>query len=122
MQYKLFEQLMRAESSCHGGDNDVNVFRAFDAKQDDKQKLDFIDFVQIPPASTIGSHKHGDNREWYFILQGKGQMTFCGEQINVEQGDVLVNPEQGEHSLVNHSNQDILLVVIQFSARGSDGY
>lgn len=67
----------------------------------------------IPPGSTIGYHRHGDNEEMYILLEGEGLMTIAGEEVTVGKGDMILNPAGGEHGLVNNSSADIDLLVIQ---------
>lgn len=105
---------MEIEENCHGGKNSITVFRAFDQNLSD-EKIDFIDFVLLPPAATIGRHKHGDNTEWYVILSGHGTMLFKDEVIDVKPWDALANPPFGEHELKNDSEEDITLIVFQLS-------
>jgi mannose-6-phosphate isomerase-like protein (cupin superfamily) len=72
-----------------------------------------MDRVVIPPKSTIGTHKHGNNEEIYILLEGQGTMTIDNEPVTVKQGDMILNPAFGEHGLVNDSDADIDLLVIQ---------
>jgi len=106
--------LMQVEYNCHDGLDHVEVFRAFSAEQDGK-RMDFLDFVNVPPGASIGLHRHGDNCEWYVITYGQGKMIFCGEEIRVKSGDVLKNPAFSEHALFNDSDDVISLIVFQFS-------
>lgn len=110
----MLKDLMKVENNCHEGHGHVDVFRAFDRKEDSKT-MDFLDFVRVPPKATIGRHRHGDNCEWYVIMQGEGNMIFCEKEIKVKPWDVLVNPPFGTHALFNDSNEDIHLIVFQFS-------
>lgn len=112
--------LMKIEHNCHDGLNHVDVFRAFDKKKDTKI-IDFLDFVRVPAGATIGRHQHGDNCEWYVIMQGSGKMIFCEKEVNVKPWDVLVNPPFGEHALFNDSDEDIHLIVFQFSGENKYG-
>lgn len=112
----MLKDLMTPEEGCHEGIGRIQVYRAFDRKQQIEQ-VDHIDFVVIPPGATIGRHRHGNNTEWYIIMAGQGEMIFQGEHIQVAPWDVLVNPPYGEHALINNSSRDIHLVVFQHSER-----
>ena len=114
MKLNMLIDLMKTEHNCHEGNGFVDVFRAFDRKVDLKT-LDFLDFVRVPPKATIGRHRHGDNCEWYVIMQGEGKMIFCEKEIKVKPWDVLINPSFGGHALFNNTNEDINLIVFQFS-------
>lgn len=110
----IARDLMAPEPGCHGGIGTVHSFRAFERIAGD-QRVDFIDFVRIPPGASIGRHFHGDNHETYVIVSGAGEMWFRGETLTVGPWDVLVNPPYHEHGLVNASNDEIVLVVFETS-------
>lgn len=121
MLVNMFADLMQKQINCHEGEQYVDAYRAFDRRSHLKT-LDFIDFVRVPPGATIGRHQHGDNCEWYVITEGQGRMWFMGEERTVKPGDVLMNPANGEHGLVNDTEGDVHLVVIQFSGEDHNGY
>lgn len=77
---------MRAEPSPHGGSGEVRIFRAFE-RGPDSGTAEFIHFVVVPPGSTIGRHRHGDDSEWYVILEGSGTMAVDGRKVPVAGGD-----------------------------------
>ncbi|MGH8855937.1 MAG: cupin domain-containing protein [Telluria sp.] len=119
----LFRDHLRPETGCHDGQGTVEVFRPF-LRGAGAGVVDFIDLVVVPPGATIGRHRHGDNTEWYVILEGAGTMWFCGRERAVGRGDILVNPPYGEHGLVNGSLDAITLLVFQVSsgAGAADGH
>jgi len=117
MQKNMRQELMKPEHRCHGGENFIHVFRAFQRKGSPVQ-VDFIDFVIIPPKATIGRHRHGNNHEWYVIINGQCEMLFNNERVAIKPWDVLVNPPHGEHALYNDSDHDVTLVVFQVSEDG----
>jgi oxalate decarboxylase/phosphoglucose isomerase-like protein (cupin superfamily) len=99
---------------CHGGRGAVHVARPY-ARVPGSPLVDFIDFVVVPPGSEIGRHRHGDDEEWYLIAGGSGTMFLEGRAVPVTSGDVVVNRPHGEHGLVNHSSDDLYLLVFQTS-------
>ncbi|WP_367180819.1 cupin domain-containing protein [uncultured Shewanella sp.] len=83
-------------------------------KSDFLSHCDFIDRQVIPPNSTLGYHKHGNDEEMYIILEGSGTMTIEGQQVNIKKDDMIKNPPYGEHGLVNDSDANIDLLIIKF--------
>ena len=75
--------------------------------------MDFIDRLVVPPRSTVGRHRHGNNEEIYIVLAGQGTMTLEGTPVVVKTGDMILNPAFGEHGLVNDSDSNIDLLIIQ---------
>ena len=112
----LYKKMQR-EDNCHDGIGYVNGFRPFNKATSNNYGVDFIDIVTIPPNSTIGNHRHGDNEETYIILKGNGRMRFEDQDIDVKEGDILPNKPFGEHGLVNNSKEDILLLVFEISKK-----
>ena len=100
------------QDSSHGGDGPVDLYEIWGGA-DFRSDVDFIDRVVVPPGSTVGYHRHGGNEEMYILLDGHGTMTIEGEQVSVKKGDMILNPAQGAHGLVNDSDGDIDLLVIQ---------
>jgi mannose-6-phosphate isomerase-like protein (cupin superfamily) len=110
----LFRDHLRAQAGCHGGQGTIEVFRPF-LRGAGAGVVDFIDLVAVPPGASIGRHAHGDNTEWYLVLDGAATMWFGGQERAVGRGDILVNPPYGEHGLVNNSAGALTLLVFQVS-------
>ena len=53
----------------------------------------------------------------YVVLDGEGVMTLDGQEVKVSKGDMILNPAEGQHGLVNNSSEDLDLLVIQASIR-----
>ncbi|MEM7223066.1 MAG: cupin domain-containing protein [Pseudomonadota bacterium] len=107
----------QAQESSHGGEGPVDLYEIWD-KSDFASRIDFIDRVVVPPGSTVGTHTHGNNEEMYVVLAGRGTMTIEGETVPVEMGDMILNPAHGTHGLVNDSDSDIDLLVVQIGLAG----
>ena len=110
----FFDTKKQNKASSHDGKGAVELYEIW-AKSDFISSCDFIDRLVIPPNSTIGYHKHGNNEEMYIILEGSGTMIIDNQEFKVKKGDMIKNPPYGEHGLVNDSNSDIDLLIIQFS-------
>ena len=98
----------------HEGTGKYELYEIWN-KSDFKSNIDFMDKVVIPPNSTVGYHQHGNNEEMYIVLDGEGEMNINGEIRTIKKGDMILNKPNGEHGLVNNSNSDIELLVIQVS-------
>ena len=108
----------QTQNGSHGGSGPVDLYEIW-GKSDFESGVDFIDRVVIPPNTTIGYHKHGNNEEMYIVLAGEGTMTIQGEPVAIKKGDMILNPAFGEHGLVNNSDTNIDLLVIQISIPNS---
>ena len=110
----FLETEKQIQESAHEGVGSVELYEIW-GKSDFVGHCDFIDRQVIPPNSTVGYHKHGNNEEMYIILEGSGTMTIDNEEFKVKKGDMIKNRPYGEHGLVNDSNSDIDLLIIQLS-------
>jgi len=72
----------------HKGTGEYELYEIWN-KSDFKSNIDFMDRVIIPPKSTVGYHKHGNNEEMYIVLEG--EMTINGETRNICKGDMILN-------------------------------
>ena len=104
------------QDSSHGGEGPVTLYEIW-ARGDFKSSVDFFDRVVVPPGSTIGYHRHGNNEEIYILLEGQGTMTIGDEPVVVRKGDMILNPAFGAHGLVNDSESDIDILVIQIGLK-----
>jgi mannose-6-phosphate isomerase-like protein (cupin superfamily) len=102
------------QNSAHDGIGSVELYEIW-SKSDFASSCDFIDRQIIPPNSTVGYHKHGNNEEMYIILEGSGTMTIDNQEVKIKKGDMIKNKPYGEHGLINDSDSDIELLIIQFS-------
>jgi len=104
------------DHNSHGGEGSIEIYRAF-RRKDFKGAWDFAIRVVMPPGTSMGEHSHGDDEEMYIILQGEGTMIIEGKEQRVTSGDMIVNKAFGTHGLVNTSEKDIELLIIQASLK-----
>ena len=112
----FLESEKQPQPSSHGGEGPVDLYEIWGAA-DFKSPVDFIDRMVVPPGTKVGTHRHGNNEEIYILLAGRGRMTIEGEAVTVKKGDMILNPAGGAHGLVNDSDTDIDLLVIQVGLR-----
>lgn len=117
----LIKNVKEAESgvveSVHSGQGKQFGGRIFDRK-DFESDWDFVDWWRIPIGSSTGEHKHEGTEELYFIVKGKGEMNLNGQKKSVSEGDCILTKSGEIHGIMNNSNEDILLFVVQVSLRG----
>ena len=109
---KNFLQIPMQQITSHDGVGKIDIGRVLDAS-DFATNCNFFDRIVIPPNSSIGYHRHANNEELYIILEGRGTMTINQEEIVVKRGDVIKNPPFGEHGLVNDSDTDMHLLIME---------
>lgn len=102
----------RPMNHCHKGKGTI-LFRRVWNNQDFQTKWSFVDHTILPPGTSIGLHKHGENEEMYIILRGQGIMTVDGEEREIGAGDMILNGPWGTHGLRNDSQEDLEILVIE---------
>jgi mannose-6-phosphate isomerase-like protein (cupin superfamily) len=111
----IIKNFLEAEykiKGCHEGEGlvkDVPIF----TREDLKSKLRFVTYMEIPPKSSIGYHKHGENEEVYVILEGMGVMKGEGIEKKVTKGDVVLNQAFQSHGLTNDSEEELKILVFE---------
>jgi uncharacterized cupin superfamily protein len=97
---------------CHRGVGTINHTSIY-TKADFDTKIQFINYVEIPPASSIGFHRHREDEEVYIIIEGSGIMIVNDEQTRVKPGDILLNKPHWGHELLNDSNEILRALVFE---------
>lgn len=59
----------------------------------------FFAYAELPIGSTIGPHKHLDNDEIYYILEGSAEITIDNKSRHIGAGDVVLTLHGSEHSI-----------------------
>ncbi|MFI6104259.1 cupin domain-containing protein [Streptomyces sp. NPDC051310] len=115
----LYDGLLREVTGDHGGEGTILAHRVY-RREDAPAGIAFVDLVVLPPRSSIGVHRHADDQETYVILSGRGRMTLDGEEFAVHAGDVVPNRPHGAHGLVNDSDDDLKLLVLEVGPLGGE--
>ena len=96
----------------HGGTGPIE-FRRLLTQSDFETPIDFVDYTIIPPGSTIGVHEHNGNEEIYFVVSGKPRINVDGQERRVERGSIAVVRSGQMHRLVNDTDENVAIFVIQ---------
>lgn len=108
----FLETPMQDEKNIHEGTGTAKHVNLFNA-EDFATNIGFINYTILHAGSTIGLHTHGQDEELYMVLEGSGIMTVNGDNRRVTAGDIIVNPPNGTHGLVNDSECDLRLLVLE---------
>ena len=95
--------------NCHDGEGTISVVDIFDGFQ---TKMQFFHYTVLPPGTSIGSHAHGNDEEFYVVLEGSGEMELDGATHTVTTGDVIMNKPFGTHGLRNTSTTDEMKLLV----------
>jgi mannose-6-phosphate isomerase-like protein (cupin superfamily) len=108
----VFDPATMRDAESHGGIGSIIGRRALSVRP--PSFIRHVDQVVVSPGATIGRHRHaGDNEEIYVLIKGGGMMQMEDCEMPVKQGDVVLNPPNGEHGFVNTTDEDAWLAVIE---------
>ena len=111
----------RPYPNIHGGNGTISVrYFPFDQQPAPAQ---FV-IYEIPPGASEGVHTHhlGDNvqgpfDEYYYIIEGEGEMPIDGQILQVKAGDHIHTPLGVAHGITNTMSAGNLRVFLTFIAR-----
>lgn len=67
---------------------------------------------RLAPHSHLGMHVHEGNSEMIYVLSGTGKMLYEGEYLPLEPGVCHYCPMGHGHSLINDSDEDLVVLAI----------
>jgi mannose-6-phosphate isomerase-like protein (cupin superfamily) len=102
----------------HGGVGPISFRRLMDQVQFNSG-LDFVDFTVVPPGSSIGKHFHSGSEEFYFIVNGEPLICVNGRDNRGKPGTLSIVRSGEWHSLINDTNSEVTILVVQARVRNS---
>ncbi len=99
---------MRVTEKCHGGEGALlckNLLVGFESSDLRLMHNDFI-----PAGVSICVHDHLLNEEVYYLLSGKGTLTFDGKTYEMKAGDVSLCARGHSHGFL--AEEDSVLIVV----------
>jgi len=121
MKIKNVFSMAKIKEISHNGDGYLHKVRSHD-KDFFRSPIDFIDYVIMSPGTTIGYHSHDLDEEIYFILKGEGQMIIEDKKTRIKAGDIIVNPVNGSHALINDTPENIEIFIFQVNAHNTSKF
>jgi quercetin dioxygenase-like cupin family protein len=111
---KKLDELPLERTTAHDGQGEIFCHRPFPGDVFEGP-WNFVDYAVLPPGTSIGPHRHGDNEELYLVLEGRGTMHLDGRDFTVEAGHVIVNRRGGTHGLRNDGTTPLRLFVVEIA-------
>lgn len=94
--------------ACHDG---VGTLYCRSLMEGFKNKNFFIHSDEMPAGVSIGVHPHeGSYEEVYYLLSGKGILTFDGVEYEMQAGDVSLCTDGHSHGFLATENSVLLVV------------
>ena len=85
-------------------------------------KRDEVSVIQerVPAGKAEVMHYHNTSRQFFYILEGEGQMRFDNDLLSFHQGEGLEIPPQVKHRFENNSSIDVIFLVISVPKTSGD--
>lgn len=112
MKINNFYDLVLKPEVIHGGVGECMHSTVFSESEFDTP-VRFMNYTVLPPKTTFGMHKHGDDNEVYIVLSGEGIYTQDGEAAEVRKGSVMINGVNSSHGIENTGDCNMELLVLE---------
>ncbi|MCS7174940.1 cupin domain-containing protein [Pseudothermotoga sp.] len=109
----LKSEQMRREiiSNMRGGKGEVELLHLLERNMLANRARLFAKLT-LKPGVSIGPHKHENEFEVFFVLNGRGIFYDNGQAVDVKPGDVCFTMSGDTHSIENPYNEDLQLLAI----------
>lgn len=97
-----FDPFLLDPVQAHLGLGEIVFRRVFD-HDSFSTNWGFVDHASVPPATSVGYHRHDTVQECYVIIKGEGRMKVDDEVAEVAAGDCIPNRIGGSHGIINHT-------------------
>ena len=69
-----------------------------------------VNVVQVPPGGKIGRHRHAQQLETVWVIQGNAILTLDQTEVPIRDGQIIAIPIRLEHALRNESQAVVKLL------------
>jgi mannose-6-phosphate isomerase-like protein (cupin superfamily) len=80
---------------------------------DNKGKLATYNYAWLEKGKQLTTHKHVDGEEYYFFLEGEGEMLLGKEWFPVRTGDYITVLHDTDHSVKNTGEENLVFMAIR---------
>ena len=77
-----------------------------------KGKCRLFGKIVIKSGCSIGMHRHDEEEEAYYILEGEGVVDDNGTKQPVKAGDVMLTGDGASHSIENTGTTDLVVMAV----------
>ena len=69
-----------------------------------------VNVVQVPPTGKIGRHRHTEQLETVWVIQGNAILTLGQTEVSIRDGQIIAIPIGLEHALRNEGQVVVKLL------------
>lgn len=90
------------KEKMRGGEGSAAIVHMVDCAHE--QNIRMLAEITLQPGSSIGSHNHESETEYFLILSGSGTVNDNGVEVQVSAGDSIITGNGASHSISNTGN------------------
>lgn len=75
---------------------------------------------RVPPGAGEVKHFHSKARQFFFVLSGIATLEFTNHSVTFSSGQGVHVPPRTEHRFANHSDSEVIFLVISAPSTGND--
>lgn len=72
-----------------------------------------MNYAWLEPGKQLTQHVHTDGEEFYFFLEGKGQILVGNDWFDVTAGDFVTVPPSHAHSVKNTDSESLVFLTVR---------
>lgn len=74
-----------------------------------------LQVVTILPQTKLRAHKHAQQTEVHYVLEGEAVFTFNGQALLAQPGDAFITPPGDIHKVWNKTDKNFKLIVFKIN-------
>lgn len=98
--------------NMRGGKGKIRIEHIWDCKSELKANNRLFAKLTIEKGDSIGFHKHDNEEEVFFILNGKAEADDNGETVILEKGDSILTADGAGHSIKCISDEPLEIMAV----------
>lgn len=76
----------------------------------------YVDHLLVPPGASVGKHLHNGVEEFYYVMNGSGEITVNNETAPVKAGEAIPITARDAHGLANNGSEPLEVIIIGVAA------
>ena len=102
---------LRPMTNMHGGKGTVSYARKI-GPSFFRTNWAYVDHLLVPPGASVGKHIHNGVEEFYYVMNGSGEITVNDETAPVKAGDTIPLLAREAHGLANNGSEPLEVIII----------
>lgn len=106
---------LRPTPNLHGGKGTVSYARKI-GPSFFRTNWAYVDHLLVPPGASVGKHLHNGVEEFYYVMDGNGEITLNEETAQVKAGEAIPLRAREAHGLANKGSGPLEVIIIGVAA------